>query len=561
MHDDSGDRIPALDQDAAKRDNLQVSSRLESKSIIAFAIGQKHSACATSQGTLYVVGKNVHGCVDPNSPEGKVISRPMLLDCMSNVRVLQVSCGYDHTAVISSNGSVLTWGSNVHGQLGHRVNNQKVVSHDYKGPTKCRPTGMALGMGRRASSVACGTNYTLVLTQHMALLACGIPAIAGHRDESNWGMPQEIPSLVGLPLVGVSAGDEHAAVVTAHGTAFTWGANRNGCCARDYPEILTLPLPVKAPSVSLKSGSSSRMVSDDIAISDVACGLEHTIFVTRSGDLLVCGSNFHCQLGVASSKVQSTSTIMPVHHPKGGSFVSAEAGNGHSLILDSAGDLWVTGTNGLRCVLEGKSVMAIAAGGDANCIAVTSAPSVKSFQRQFSMEMPEDTKSIVDAVDDLLEKMESGESSQSYVGQEIAKKAKELLQHPPVLNLILDPLRLETMFERILCAGDVATRQTVANSIEQGIKLGLESLRGSRMMYPEAVRCLLSYIKFFDMRRHEEIRFDVRGDAILMFCETILGIPFEGYRCEFNIYIPNILSCFFVLISIVRPSTFMLSIA
>ena len=436
----------------------------------------------------------------------------------------------------------MTWGSNIHGQLGHRINsNQKISSSndDYKGPTNCRPGGMALGKGRKASSVACGTNYTLVLTQHMSLLACGIPTIAGHRDNTtDWGTPQEIPSLVGLPLVGMSAGDEHASVITAHGTAFIWGENRNGCCGRLSSNALTLPVPVKAPPRESHSGgnttdnNNSRMVSDDQAITHVACGLEHTVFVTRSGDLLVCGSNFNGQLGLPSSELQSTSTITTVHHPKGGSFVSAEAGNGHSLVLDSVGDLWLTTpTSGLQCILHGKSVLAIAAGGDDNCIAITSPPhGVKTLQRQFSMEMPEDSKSIVDSVDDLLVAMESDEGAQEHAGQEIANKSEELLRHPPILNLILNPLKLETMFERILVAGNVAQRQVIATSIERGIKLGLESLRGSRMIYPEAVRCLLSYIKFFDIRRDKDIKFDVRGEAIFLFCDTILGIPFEGYR-------------------------------
>lgn len=431
----------------------------------------------------------------------------------------------------------LTWGSNAYGQLGQRVHgiNEKVQSADYRGPTNCRPTGMALGKGRRASSVACGTNFTLVLTQHMSLLACGVPAIAGHRDStSDWGMPKEIPSLVGLPLVGMSAGDGHAAVVTAHGTAFIWGQNHNGCCARDFPKTLTLPIPVKAPLPPSEAGSRS-MVTEDIAIQHVACGLEHTILVTRSGDLLVCGSNYSGQLGIDSSTLQSTSEVVSVHHPRGGQFVSAEAGNGHSMVLDSAGDLWVTDTNGLNCILQGKSVFTISAGGDGNFIAVTKPSGLKSsLQRQFSMEMSmlEDTKSIIDAVNDLLEEMETIEASMKHAGDEIAKKLFTLLSHTPVLNLILNPMQLETMFERILCAGDVATRQTIANSIESGLKLGLESLRGSRMIYPEAVRCLLSYIMFFDIRRDEEITFDERGEAIVLFCDTILDIPFEGYRGE-----------------------------
>mmetsp|Transcript_16532 Transcript_16532/g.34920 ORF Transcript_16532/g.34920 Transcript_16532/m.34920 type:complete len:1375 (-) Transcript_16532:78-4202(-) len=529
MHDDSNERS----QDKNNSQHLQVvSSRLESKSILHASCGAHHSACATSRGTLYVAGKNVRGCVDPNSSEGEVISRPMLLDCVSHVRVMQVSCGFDHTAVLSSNGSVLTWGSNQHGQLGHRINgNQKIESTDYQGPIKCRPSGMALGKGRKASSIACGTNYTMILTQHMSVLVCGISSITGNHDVSKWGTPVEIPSLMGLPLVGISAGDGHAAVVTAHGTAFVWGENRNGCCARDFPKMLTLPVPVKAPSPSSQSGSGGRsMVSDDIAIVHVACGLEHTILVTRSGDLLVCGSNYRGQLGIESSKLQSTSKIVSVKHPKGGKFVSAEAGNGHSLALDASGNLWETGADGLTCIIEGKTVLVIAAGGDGNCIAIASPlTGSKSLQRQFSTEIPDDTKSIVDAVDSLLVEMESNENSQQHAGQEIAKKSEELLQHPSVLNLILNPLKLETMFERILRAGDIATRQTIANAIERGLKLGLESLRGSRMIYPEAVRCLLSYIKFFSIR-DEKIVFDKRGEAIFLFCDTILGIPFEGYR-------------------------------
>ncbi len=109
LHDDSKERILLTNGDEKKTSEMiKVSSRLQSKSILAIATGQNHSACATSQGALYIVGKNVHGCVDPNCPEGNVISRPVLLDCISHVRVLKVSCGLDHTAALSSTGSVVS---------------------------------------------------------------------------------------------------------------------------------------------------------------------------------------------------------------------------------------------------------------------------------------------------------------------------------------------------------------------------------------------------------------------------------------------------------------------
>lgn len=108
-HDDPVDRILSMERDETKTaEQMEVSSRLQSKSIVAVATGHNHSACATSQGGLYIVGKNVNGCVDPNLQEGSVISRPVLLDCISHIKVLQVSCGYDHTAVLASNGFVVS---------------------------------------------------------------------------------------------------------------------------------------------------------------------------------------------------------------------------------------------------------------------------------------------------------------------------------------------------------------------------------------------------------------------------------------------------------------------
>ena len=118
LHDDSNDRIiPTLNDDSDSENNnnkkintelLAVTSRLDSKSILSVSTSQHSSACATSLGTVYVAGRNVHGCVDPNAKDNEVISRPMLLDCLGNIKVVQVSCGYDHTAVLSSNGSVVS---------------------------------------------------------------------------------------------------------------------------------------------------------------------------------------------------------------------------------------------------------------------------------------------------------------------------------------------------------------------------------------------------------------------------------------------------------------------
>eukprot|EP00804_Cyclotella_cryptica_P023529 CCRYP_012150-RC/>CCRYP_012150-RC protein AED:0.41 eAED:0.41 QI:0/0/0/1/0/0/2/0/417 len=391
LHDDEDDRLPTSLLDttttAVGDQQLQVTSRLGSKAILAVSTGQHHAACATSQGTVYVVGTNLHGCLDPDLPEEQVCSRPVLLESLGQIRVVQVSCGYDHTAALSSNGSVLTWGSNSHGQL-------------------------------------------------------------GHRDSSEFGTLKELPSLVGLPLVGMSAGHAHAAVVTAHGTALVWGSNRKGACGREYPEELALPVPVKVVSDS-KAGTtlpftnwefrkdSDGMIvklADDVAIQHVACGYAHTILVARSGRLLVFGDNCRGQLGTTASEKPVVNAI-PVYHPNGGRFVSAEAGNAHSVLLDSEGDVWMTTSTGLRCILEGQHALAIAAGGDDNAVAIGSPPSGNTtLNRQFSMDSAEDGTMIVDQVESLLDEMDSDSANKVEAGQDIAKRTEELLRYVTSLH-------------------------------------------------------------------------------------------------------------------------------
>ena len=533
LHDDNQDRSILVDnEDEVRYDNAKVSSRLESKSILTIASGQNHSVCATARGTTFVVGSNLHGCVDPNLPEGANVHRPQVFESLSNVRVVQVSCGYDHTAALSSNGSVWTWGGNSYGELGHRINN---LNNSKEVSVRCRPTGMALGKGRRASAVACGTHYTLVLTTHMSLLACGKPLMAGHREPSEWGMPKQLPTLVGLPLVGVAAGDGHAVVITAHGTAFVWGENRHACCGRDYPAELTVPLAMKVRSIQTASSSTSvgdgLPISDELAIKDAACGLEHTVLVTRSGRLLVCGNNNFAQLGFATSELHFSKFLTPVVHPSGGHFIAVEAGYGHSLILDDDGDVWMTNRDGMKRILAGKSALSIAAGGN-NSAVITAAPTgTKLLQRQFSMEEIDDPTSIVDAVYCMIEEMESGRGDATNISREIARKSEELLRYPSYLNsLFVNPKQLDSMFERLLGVCSVDALQELARAFERGIKGGLDSLRDTRLIHPEAVRCLLQYILFFDIRRDESVVFDVHGETISTFCDTILSLPFEGYK-------------------------------
>ena len=555
LHDDT-------EQRTAEQARVKPDSRVGRSDVVSAAAGVYHAACSISSGEVLVCGRNEAGAVDPDRMANVIIARPVSLESLAITRIVQVSCGLNHTAALRSNGTVLTWGSNEYGQLGQR--------HPFRSadtpPTStiCRPGMMVLGAGCHATSVACGDGFTLVLTNCMGVLACGVDVIAGHsRKLGAFHLPAPISALEDLPLVSVAAGRRHAIAVTAHGSAFAWGENSHGCLGREHPKATLVPLPVSInTSMSPPSGSvlppplsnwaywdcdsGHASIASDCAVVDAACGSEHTVLVTKSGRLLVCGSNSSGQLGMDPKSIKAVIHAEPVYHPNattGRFFIRVQAGEGHTLLLDDAGDVWQLGgdnASGPTRPLEGKNIQWIAAGGNQN-IAVAVNPGRSLPQSDFSGEVcegPDLAQSVEDLVDELKDDINTrvDESSEkhafSVAAVQLLHRTEELLRSPAVLNSLLDPTELDELFQMLLSVDSKRFQQGIASAIERGIQKGLDTLQfeDTRLMYPEQVRFLLLYIQCPLFVDNNGVNFDLRGDLILSLCETILGLSYEGYK-------------------------------
>jgi alpha-tubulin suppressor-like RCC1 family protein len=551
---ENGNDVPLIDA------RVSSDSRAGRMDIISCSVGEHHAACTTASGQVLIVGSNTSGEVDPDRTEDKCIAKPTILESIIHARVIQVSCGFDHTAALHSNGSVLTWGSNEYGQLGHH----STYSQQNAKMSFCRPAAMVLGSKRHATAVACGDGFTLCLTTRMSVLVCGIKEIAGkaNNDTIN-NVPQTIPALEDLPLVGIAAGRRHAAVWTAHGSAFVWGENYFGACGREYPKKLSVPVPIKVSSRIITEiekflphplsnwaykDSEHHMIAlpDDVAVVYVACGSSHTVVVTRSGDLFVCGANSHGQLGLDPKQFDKSCLPQPFHHPiNNRRFSCAAAGENHTILLDDFGDVWQMGGSisnvGCTQCLVGKAVCSVGAGGNQS-VAVAARPGRSLMTREFSdaiitVENFQTTGCVEELIDTVAGTQiltEEEENNRNVVVTKITTSAEELFQTPAVLNsLFIDPKELDDLFAKLLSIDSSTVRQTIVSAIERGIRKGIESLDndGTRFLWPEQVRFLLLYIQtpMFTTWMTEGSIFDRRGDLILSLCEKIIGIPYEGY--------------------------------
>ena len=549
---DNGNDVQLIDA------RISSDSRAGRTDIVSCSVGEHHAACTTTSGQVLIVGSNTHGEVDPDRPKERIIAKPFLLEALNQARIVQVSCGFNHTAALHSNGSVITWGSNEYGQLGHHTTSTQSTKLSF-----CRPSTLVLGPERRATAVACGDCFTICLTTRMSILACGVKEITGLVNcDTSCYIPRTIPVLDDLPIVGIAAGRRHVVVWTSHGSAFAWGENFFGACGREYPAMMAVPVPIKlSANVINESGEflphplsswafkdiHRRNVSipDDVAVVYATCGSNHTVLVSRSGRLLVFGSNSHGQLGLDVKQYDKVCSPMAVLHQNSNrQFSYADAGESHTLLLDNFGDVWQMGGTSNNAALTqcfvGKAVRAIGAGGN-HSIAIAVRPGHTVLTREFSDAIKNENLQVSGCVEELIDELATNdtiardeENRHGVVMAKITNSAEELFRTPAVLNsLFIDPSELDDLFTKILSIQSTTSRQAVVSAIERGIRKGIESLSidGTRCVWPEQVRFLLLYIQtpmFTDSKKEGRI-FDRRGDLILSLCEAIVGIPYEGY--------------------------------
>lgn len=74
----------------------------------------------TEEGRVYSSGNNLHGQLGCGEEESKAETSLMLVKGIDYYRkIIQISCGSDHSFALSNIGEVYSWGLNFKGQLGH----------------------------------------------------------------------------------------------------------------------------------------------------------------------------------------------------------------------------------------------------------------------------------------------------------------------------------------------------------------------------------------------------------------------------------------------------------
>jgi len=106
--------------------------------VVMVACGRSHTAAVTAEGTLYTWGHGTFGQLGCASLQSSHSTAPLLVDAVFDAGVLMVACGKFHTLAVTQTGALYTCGCGERGRLGlgdsvNRHTFEQIPPHKFNG--------------------------------------------------------------------------------------------------------------------------------------------------------------------------------------------------------------------------------------------------------------------------------------------------------------------------------------------------------------------------------------------------------------------------------------------
>mmetsp|Transcript_15896 Transcript_15896/g.37727 ORF Transcript_15896/g.37727 Transcript_15896/m.37727 type:complete len:498 (-) Transcript_15896:130-1623(-) len=254
-------------------DELQVLPQLEDEEFVEVACGFDHTVCLTKAGRVWAWGEKSSGQL---GIDNDMTSTPQAIASLSALRVVALAAGASHSLMVLEDGALLSFGSNLKGQLGIGFASEV---DDHEG--RSLPRKVLIPEGESVACCAGGGMHSLALTQSGRVLAWGCNTFcqAGDAIRTEVHAPTEV--LVrrgdeGGHVRTLACGFNHSVVLTSAGAVFSFGRGKHGLLCNGA--IMDCASPQRADALR------------GHVVDTVSCGCEFTLALVRDGPLFVWGN-------------------------------------------------------------------------------------------------------------------------------------------------------------------------------------------------------------------------------------------------------------------------------
>jgi len=294
--------------------------------------------------------------------------------------------------------TAFAWGYNFNGQLGDGTEEDRLAPVPVQRPGVFSESTL--------TAVTGGSFHTLALTAEGKIYSWGANGFGqlgdgSVNDRSIAGLAFMEGGLTGKTVIAIDHGSLHSLALTADGLAFAWGYNGSGQLGDGTLDDHSIPTAIDTTGVL-----------DGKILIALSGGDDHTLALADDGTVYAWGRNDFGQLGDGTTTDSASPVAVDMTGALDGKTVIAiGGGHTHSLVLTSEGKVhaWGYNQNGqlgdgtgidspvpvavdMTGALDGKTVTAIAAGGDHNVV-LTSDGQVYAWGRNDYGQLGDDSNS------------------------------------------------------------------------------------------------------------------------------------------------------------------------
>ena len=195
----------------------RVLDRFTELKISNISCGGLHTACLSAKGEVFTFGTGKDGRLGLGSEED--MYTPEMVQSFDR-RIVQIVCGGHHTAALDVDGNVWTFGFDDDGRLGHGV-----VGHQFL------PLVIESLVRENIIQIACGCWHSAALSADGSIYTWGSckSGQLGLGDKTSAHLPRLcLQGLGDRKIREIACGTTHTVAVDHEGTVWAWGKNEDG---------------------------------------------------------------------------------------------------------------------------------------------------------------------------------------------------------------------------------------------------------------------------------------------------------------------------------------------
>ena len=239
--------------------------------VVQISCGNQHTLFLTENGTVYATGHGAYGILGTGDSSDELF--PVEIEALKttlreNEKVVKIQCGGNFSALVTNAGNLYVWGRNDSGQLGLGEESQGDMHSAERYP---RQIPFFETERTHIKDVVCGENHMVALASNGAIYYWG---------DRTWLEPH----VVSLPeangglkgIVKIAAGSKFSYALSESGIVYSWGNKNSGCLViDDVTKNIVSPTPIP-PSVF----NNEKVI-------DIAAGRQRCLAVTSDEELIV----------------------------------------------------------------------------------------------------------------------------------------------------------------------------------------------------------------------------------------------------------------------------------